>query len=135
MSRLFAGTQFDQPKRCEKCGKLPVDCRCMDLPEKKKMSAGGVKLSTGLVLSPENSTPPKEQVARVRIEKRKGNRTVTLVTGLDHPANDLPKLVAEIRQTLSVGGSVQGRTIEVQGDQAGKIVEILTARGMRARQA
>lgn len=133
MSRLFSGTQFDQPKRCDKCGKLPAECRCQALPEKKKMGGRGVQLSTGLTLTPENSTPPQDQVAKVRLEKRKGGREVSVVTGLDHPANDLPKLCTTLKQALSVGGSVQGRTIEVQGDQVGKIVELLEQSGLKAR--
>jgi hypothetical protein len=40
----------------------------LDLPEKKKMGkGGGVRLDSGLELTPENSSVPKEQVARIRI--------------------------------------------------------------------
>src|SRR4051794_18459834 len=97
MSRLFAGTAFDQPKRCQKCGKLPADCRCLELPDKKKMSKG-VKLDSGLVLTPANSKAPSDQVAKVRVEKRKGNRAVTVISGLDHPGNDLPALCTALKQ-------------------------------------
>jgi len=66
-----------------------------------------------------------DQIARIRTEKRKGNRTVTLITGLEHVGNDLPTLCTELRQSLGVGGSVQGRTIELQGDLAKKVGHIL----------
>lgn len=137
MSRLFSGTPFDRPAKCSRCGKLPTECRCIDLPEKKKMSKPGgpapVKLDSGLVLSPENSFVPKDQVAKVRIEKRKGGRSVTVISGMDHPANALPKLCTELKQALSVGGSVQGRTVEVQGEHADRVLEMLTSRGLKAR--
>jgi translation initiation factor 1 len=137
MSRLFEGTAFDRPQKCARCGKTMPDCRCLALPEKKKMShgkSGGQKLDSGLILTPENSTPPNDQVATVRIEKRKGARVVTVLTGLDHPANDLPKLCTELRQAMGVGGSVQDRTIELQGDQQVKVAAILGERGMKVRQ-
>ncbi|HVT83177.1 MAG TPA: translation initiation factor [Phycisphaerae bacterium] len=133
MSRLFAGTQFDQPKRCEKCGKLPAECRCMELPEKKKMGKQGVRLDSGLVLTPANSKGPADQVAKIRQEKRKGNRVVTVITGLEHPGNDLPALCTALKQALGVGGSVQGRTVELQGELGEKIAVILEGRGMKAR--
>src|SRR5262245_7501149 len=112
MSRLFAGTQFDQQPRCEKCGKLKSECRCLNLPEKKKMSAGKkseVRTESGLVLNSKTAQAPESQVARIRVEKRKGNREVTVITGLEHPGNDLPGLCTELKQLLGTGGSVQGR--------------------------
>jgi translation initiation factor 1 (eIF-1/SUI1) len=136
MSRLFAGTPFDQPKPCKTCGKLPAQCRCLDLPEKKKTSGKGgasTKLDSGLVLTPENSTPPKDQVAAIKTEKRKGARLVTVVTGLDHPGNDLAKLCTDLKQALSVGGSVQGRTIELQGDHAAFVETFFGERGVKTR--
>src|SRR5579862_229595 len=140
MSRLFSGTPFDRPNICGRCSKSAADCRCIDLPEKKKMSqqAGGKhhvanRLDSGLVLTPKNSSPPADQVARIRIEKRKGNRMVTLITGLDHPANDLPALCTTLKQALGVGGSVQGRTVELQGEHVEAVHAHLTQKGMKAR--
>src|SRR6185295_2448839 len=123
MSRLFAGTPFDKPTPCKSCGKLPADCHCHNLPEKRKMSdkPGGKhhaqpKLDSGLVLSPQNARPPEDQVAKIRLEKRKGNRMATVITGMEHPANDLATICTELKQKLGVGGSVQGRTVELQGE-------------------
>jgi hypothetical protein len=89
MSRLFSGTPFDRPLRCDKCGKPSTDCRCLQLPDKKKMGGkpGGKhrqpnRLDSGLVLTPENSMAPAGQVAKIRTEKRKGSRVVTVIAGL-----------------------------------------------------
>jgi translation initiation factor 1 len=137
MSRLFAGTSFDQPPRCGTCGKLKSECRCLDLPEKKKMSAakkGETRLDSGLVLNPRTARPPESQVARVRTEKRKGNRVVTVITGLEHPGNDLAALCTELKQTLGTGGSLQGRAIELQGDQRDRVAQILEVdKGLKVR--
>jgi translation initiation factor 1 len=137
MSRLFAGTSFDRPPRCETCGKLKSECRCLNLPEKKKMSAakkGEVRLDSGLVLNSKTARPPEDQVARIRVEKRKGNRLVTVITGLEHPANNLPALCTDLKQSLGTGGSVQDRTLEIQGDHAEKVGQILEVdKGFRIR--
>jgi translation initiation factor 1 len=110
----------------------------MPLPEKKTMSerkapANPNKLDSGLTLTPENSSPPPDQVAKIKIEKRKGNRIVTVITGMDHPANDLAKLCTELRQALSTGGSVQGRTIELQGEHAPRVLALLAEKGLKGR--
>ena len=140
MSRLFAGTTFDKPTPCKSCGKLPADCRCHNLSQKTKMAekAGGkhnqpTKLDSGLVLTPQNARVPEDQVAKVRLEKRKGNRMATVITGMEHPANDLAAICTELKQKLGVGGSVQGRTVELQGDHTPKVVEYLIGRGLKAR--
>jgi translation initiation factor 1 len=137
MSRLFAGTSFDRPRTCDTCGKAPAECRCLQLPEKKKMSAkskpAASTLDSGLVLTPENSRAPDGQVAKIKTEKRKGNRVVTLIVGMEHPANDLPAICTALKQKLGIGGSVQGRTIELQGENTKGALELLTARGLKAR--
>jgi translation initiation factor 1 len=83
------------------------------------------RLDSGLILSHENAQAPADQVARIRTERRKGNRTVTVIAGLEHVGNNLPALCTELKQAFGVGGSVQGRTIELQGDVAEKVGQIL----------
>ncbi len=94
---------------------------------------GEVRLDSGMVLTPENSVPPKAQVAGARKEKRKGDRWVTAISGLEHPGNDLVKLCTELKGMLGVGGSVQGRTVELQGEHLEKVGEVLRGRGVRVR--
>ena len=136
MSRLFSGTSFDRPPTCNLCHKPKSECRCLNLPEKKKMSAGQkpqTRLDSGLILTPENSKAPADQVASIRVEKRKGDRYVTVIAGLDHPANDLPALCTDLKSTLGVGGSVQDRTIELQGDHQQKVAELLRSKNLKVR--
>ena len=121
MSRLFEGSSLDRPNFCFTCNRPKADCTCANLilPDKKRMSdrPGGKhhgQTSTGFALTPANATPPKDQLAKVRIERRKGNREVTVISGLEHPANDLPALLTALKTHLGCGGAVQGRTIEVQ---------------------
>jgi translation initiation factor 1 len=137
MSRLFEGTSFDRPNFCHICNRPKSECSCANviLPPKTKMSArpGGKHSGGGkgaYELTPQNSNPPAEQAAKIRLERRKGNREVTVIAGLEHPANDLGKLLGELKSQLGCGGAVQGRTVELQGDQAARTAEILQARGI-----
>ena len=137
MSRLFSGTPLERPIVCEICGRAVADCTCVILPPKKKMSdrPGGKHFGkpTGYELTPANSDPPKDQVAQIRVEKRKGGKMVTVITGLEHPANDLPALCAQLKSKLGAGGSVQGRTLEIQGAKTTEIKAALEGSGMKAR--
>lgn len=141
MSRLFSGTPFDRPIVCEICGKAVADCRCIKLPPKKKMSEqpGGRHADRPAPgeyeLTPQNATPPQDQRATLRVEKRKGNREVTVISGLEHPANDLPQLLSALKAALGCGGAVAaGRVLELQGDQTGQAAALLEERGIRTRQ-
>jgi translation initiation factor 1 len=139
MSRLFSGTPLERPIVCETCHQAVADCTCTKLPPKHKMSERpggkhhGTQPSTGYKLTPANSDPPKDQLAKIRIEKRKGGKMVTIITGLEHPANDLPALCADLKSKLGAGGSVQGRTIEIQGEKDKEIKALLTALGITGR--
>ena len=138
MSRLFSGTPFDRPTVCDTCGKPPADCRCARLPDKKRMAdrPGGKHAGQprpGLVLTPQNSNPPADQAAKVRLEKRKGGRAVTVITGLEHPANDLDALCKNLKASLGTGGSVQGRTLEIQGEKTAEVHAHLQAAGFKSR--
>jgi len=138
MSRLFSGTPFERPIKCERCGQAVADCSCPRLPPKHKMGErpGGKhfgKPAGGYELTPANSDPPKDQRASIRLEKRKGGKMVTVISGLEHPANDLPALCAELKTKLGAGGSVQGRTLEIQGAKGEEIKQLLTGKGMAAR--
>ncbi len=136
MSRLFSGTPFDRPISCPKCHQAVADCRCLNLPDKKQTTGNPphpnkkpTQKSTALVLSPKNAIPPADQIAKIHTEKRKGNRLVTVITGLHHPANDLPALCTALKQSLGTGGSVQTlnnqRVIELQGDHKQKTKDLL----------
>jgi len=47
------------------------------------------------------------------------------------PASVLETMAKKIRQGCGCGGAVKGRTIEVQGDQAGRVRAVLEAEGFQ----
>ncbi len=111
MTRLFAGTQFDMPPRCERCGELEEDCKCRRPP--RQFAA------------------PQTQTAKIRVDQRKHKRQVTVVWGLDPGANDLSAVLAQLKAACGAGGSIQDEQLEIQGDHAERVREKLVEIGFR----
>jgi len=111
--RLFAGTPFDRPPRCGRCGELEEDCTC--LPE------------------PPSRIPPEQQMARLTVEKRKKGKLVTVVQGLNAEGNDLPELLTLLKSTCGAGGTLKEDVLEIQGNQLDRIHEALGKIGYRVR--
>lgn len=112
--RLFAGTPWDRPPRCERCGELESACRCPPLP----------KHATPRV-------PPEKQRARVAVEKRARGKLVTVVRGLAAADNDLAALLTQLKSACGAGGTVKEDLLEVQGDHRARIAGLLAEIGYR----
>lgn len=114
MTRLFAGTPFDIPPTCDDCGKIESECMC-DPVEKAKAEQQQLRESQRL--------PAEEQTAYVKLDKRKGNRKVTIVTGLSATATDLPHLLSLLQENCGTGGTVKAKEeqIELQGDHVSTV--------------
>lgn len=115
MTRLFAGTPFDQPPTCERCGQLEAECGCP--PEE----------------APKVYAEPGTQTARVAVEKRKKGKVVTVVRGLPAEQNDLASVLAQAKSKCGAGGTVKGDTLEVQGDHSERIRALLVEIGFRVK--
>jgi translation initiation factor 1 len=98
MGRLFAGTPWDRPPSCERCGRLESECECPPLVAE-------------LV-----RVPPESQTARLRREKRPKGKIVTVVAGLDPAGDHLADLATRLKSRCGTGGTVKDGTIELQGD-------------------
>jgi translation initiation factor 1 len=75
--------------------------------------------------------PPDKQTAKVGTEKRKKGKLVTVVRGLSPQESDLPGLLTKLQTSCGAGGSVQDDTVEIQGDHAEKVRDILRGLGYR----
>ena len=113
--RLFEGTEFYQPPRCEKCGELEDECTCPPLEAQQ--------------------VPPAKQTAQIRIEKRKKGKVVTVVRGLaeGNPGRHLAELLTKLKNACGAGGTIQDETIEIQGDHQLRIENLLKEIGYRVR--
>lgn len=114
--RLFEGTQFDRPPKCDRCGKLEQSCQCPPL-------------------EPEPAAP-ETQTARVQLEKRKKGKQVTLVSGLaeGNPGRHLNELLTRLKNACGAGGTIQQGRIEIQGDHRERITGLLKEIGFKIRQ-
>lgn len=101
--RLFEGTPFDRPPRCERCDELEENCRCPpELPPR---------------------IPPAEQTLRLAVEKRKKGKSVTVIRGLDKA--DLQDVLTHLKSVCGAGGTVKDGTLEIQGAQLDRVREAL----------
>jgi len=113
MMRLFEGTPFDRPPRCERCEQLETECNCPPLAEPR--------------------TPPDRQTARLILEKRKGNKLITAVRGLLDEGTHLAELLTQLKSSCGAGGSIQDETLELQGDQRERAAALLKKLGYRVK--
>lgn len=111
--RLFEGTPFDIPPRCDRCGELEEDCVCPPPPPER--------------------IPPEKQTARLAIEKRKKGKVVTVIRGLPPIGNDLPELLTKLKSACGAGGTIKDDLLEIQGNHLARIRETLSAIGYRVR--
>jgi len=111
LSRLFAGTPWDRPPTCDRCGRLEAECQC------PPPVAEVVRLD------------PAKQTARLRVEKRPKGKVVTVVSGLSAEGNDLDALAATLKTKCGAGGTVKDGAIELQGDHVAKAESALAAIG------
>jgi translation initiation factor 1 len=115
MSRLFAGTPYDRPPTCERCGKLESACTCPPI----------------LIPQPARSSDRKK--LRLAVEKRKKGKVVTVIRGLSERADDLPALLARLKNQCGAGGTLDGDSLELQGNHVERLRTLLGETGYDVR--
>jgi translation initiation factor 1 len=99
---------------CPKCGRPLAQCVCKKTP----------------------SRPSGDGVVRIRVESkgRKG-KTVTTLTGVAGNDDTLNALASELKRQCGTGGTVKDGIIEIQGDHAAALLEILKKKGLTVKRA
>lgn len=71
--------------------------------------------------------PPNQQNLRVQASRkgRKG-KTVTIISGFQAQPETLTKLLKQLKAQCGSGGTVKDDTLEIQGDHAQKLLQVLT---------
>lgn len=113
--RLFAGTEFDRPPHCDRCGELEAECACPPLPPEV------------------THNPPERQTARLAVEKRKKGKVVTVIRGLAADDNPLPDLLTQLKNACGAGGTLRDDEIEIQGRHLERVAEQLRKIGYRVK--
>ena len=98
---------------CERCGKPESECTCPPEPKPRQL------------------VPPEKQTVRLAVEKRKKGKLVTVVRGLSTEANDLPGLLVRLKNSCGAGGTVDGDTLEIQGDHLERLRTIFGELGYK----
>lgn len=68
-----------------------------------------------------------------RQTKGRNGKPVTLITGVPMSAPELKKLAGELKRKCGVGGSVEGASILIQGDNRAILKELLEHRGFAVK--
>ena len=111
--RLFEGTEYDRPPRCDECEALLANCDCPP-PAKPQI-------------------PPEQQVLKIGVEKRKRGKTVTVIRGLAEE-NSHRELLTALKSSCGAGGTIPSESsIEIQGEHAERIRQLLQGRGFQIR--
>ncbi len=80
--------------------------------------------------------PPSQQSLRVQpTRKGKGGKTVTVISGFQSRPETLKALLKQLKSQCGTGGTVKDDTLEIQGDHAEKLVELLRQKGYAAKKS
>ena len=115
MTRLFAGTPWDRPPTCDRCGELESRCSCPP-------PVGAHRIPSG-----KTDRPAATQ------ETAQG-KVVTVIAALDPDGNDLPALAGRLKTECGTGGTLKDDLIELQGDHLKTAATILQKIGYKTRQ-
>ncbi|HNO78430.1 MAG TPA: translation initiation factor [Phycisphaerae bacterium] len=114
MAGLFDGTPLERPVTCSHCNEPMDACAC------PRDASGEVLLA-------------KDQPVRIRVEKRKKGKHVTVISGIDPVASDLATILKKLKNACAAGGTISDGAIEIQGDHADRVQKELDGLGFRSR--
>ncbi|MDX2270688.1 MAG: translation initiation factor [Cyanobacteriota bacterium] len=80
----------------------------------------------------ESAVDVSPQQHRLQIQRERGGRggkTVTVIKGWQLTSASLQKMAKHLKTQCGSGGSIQGQTIEIQGDHRHRLVELLKGLG------
>ncbi|MEP0916987.1 translation initiation factor [Leptolyngbya sp. DQ-M1] len=78
--------------------------------------------------------PPNQQNVRIQVSRKgRGGKTVTIISGFQHKPEILSDLAKKLKAQCGTGGVVKEETIEIQGDHAQKLLQLLTELGYKAK--
>ncbi len=105
---LFDGTALERPILCDRCHQTVSLCKCPPL-----------------------DTPAEKQSLKIRLDKRKRGKLVTVVSGFHCSEMQIQETVSFLKSQCGAGGCVDSGNIELQGDHTQRIADLLIARGYR----
>lgn len=67
----------------------------------------------------------EEQLVKIRVERRRFGKEVTIIEGLDPGIFNLREIASKLKSRLATGGTVKNDHIELQGNHKHKVKHIL----------
>ncbi len=103
---------------------MPKQIRLNDLSELKQLLPQPLHVEESEKQKPAHDG--RGQTVRVSLDTqgRKG-KVVTLISGFHHNPETMEKIAKILKQHCGAGGTVRGMVIEIQGDQRGRVSEML----------
>ncbi|AWR95951.1 stress response translation initiation inhibitor YciH [Acidianus brierleyi] len=71
----------------------------------------------------------EEQFIKVKLERRRYGKEVTVIEGISDSDVELKKIASELKSKLAAGGTVKNGRIEIQGDHREKVKDLLIKLG------
>jgi translation initiation factor 1 len=118
MSRRDDATVYstEHGRVCPHCGLAKKRCVCRSNPRK--------------------AAPTGDGIVRVgRESKGRKGKTVTVVSGVLLPDDELRDLARELKQICGTGGALKAGIIEIQGDHRDKLVTELESRSFKVKRS
>ena len=67
----------------------------------------------------------EETVIKIKIDKRRYGRKVTVLEGIDASAVNLQELLSKLKSACACGGTIKNNIIELQGDHRRQVRKLL----------
>ncbi|RLG78489.1 MAG: stress response translation initiation inhibitor YciH [Thermoprotei archaeon] len=67
----------------------------------------------------------EQQLVKIKVERRKFGKEVTVIEGLDPAVFNLKKVASTLKAKLATGGTVKNNHIELQGNHRNRVKQIL----------
>jgi translation initiation factor 1 len=112
--RLVYSTDGGRVNTCPTCGQPYKQCRC-DQSSVAQKSDGIVRV--------------------MRDRKRRGGKTVTVITGVPASSEAIQALAQQLKKLCGSGGTVKDGVIEIQGDHCEKVQAKLSELGYKVKRA
>ncbi len=81
------------------------------------------------LINAEEEIAKEQQKIKIKLDKRKFGKEVTIIEGIDEKSVDIKSLVKTLKKSLGCGGTYKDGVIELQGDQRYRAKKILVQEG------